>query len=150
MAPLGTARMLEVARKEVRIVPTETLPANERVVPEDVPKIVGDREDDELRKFAIRRLEHVRKFKVYLSLYVLSLLVLTPVWIVTQYESADGWLEHLSSRSRYPGDWDPWIIWVALVGAALVAVAGLRAYVFDRPTTEADIDREVERLKSSR
>ena len=98
-------------------------------------------------KLALRHLEHVRKFKLYLFVYVLSMLVLTPVWIVTQYESSPGWLEHLSSRSRYPGDWDPWLIWVALIGAVLVAIAGYRAYV-DRPTSEVEIEREVERLKS--
>ena len=75
-------------------------------------------------------------------------IVLTPIWIVTQYESNDGWIKHLSSRSRYPGDWDPWIIWVALIGGVIVAIAGLRAFYFDRPTTEADIEREVARMKS--
>jgi len=117
-------------------VPTETVTTNERVAAEAVPEIVRSRDDETLRKLALRHLEHVRKFKLYLSVYVLSMLVLTPVWIVTQYETADGWLKHLSSRSRYPGDWDPWIIWVALIGAVLVAIAGFRAY-FDRPTTEA-------------
>jgi len=129
--------------------PPETVTTNERVASEAVPGIVRSRDDETLRKLALRHLEHVRKFKLYLSVYVLSMLVLTPVWIVTQYETADGWLKHLSSRSRYPGDWDPWIIWVALIGAFLVAIAGFRAY-FDRPTTEADVEREVERLKSTR
>jgi len=129
--------------------PPETVTTNERVASEAVPGIVRSRDDETLRKLALRHLEHVRKFKLYLSVYVLSMLVLTPVWIVTQYETADGWLKHLSSRSRYPGDWDPWIIWVALIGAFLVAIAGFRTY-FDRPTTEADVEREVERLKSTR
>ena len=129
--------------------PTETLTTNERVASDAVPEIVRSREDDALRKLALRHLERVRKFKLYLFAYVLSMLVLTPVWIVTQYETSPGWLKHLSTRSRYPGDWDPWIIWVALIGAFLVAIAGFRAY-FDRPTTEADVEREVERLKSTR
>lgn len=130
--------------------PTETVTTtNERVASEEVPQIVRSREDDALRKLALRHLEHVRKFKLYLFVYVLSMIVLTPVWIVTQYETADGWLKHLSTRSRYPGDWDPWIIWVALVGAALVATAGFRAY-FNRAETEGEIEREVERLKSTR
>lgn len=119
--------------------PTETLTTNARVASEGGPEIVPSREGDALRKLALRHLERVRKFKLYLSIYVLSMLVLTPVWIVTQYEQADGWLEHLSTRSRYPGDWDPWIIWVALAGAIVVAIAGFRAY-FDRPTTEAEIE----------
>jgi hypothetical protein len=130
-------------------VPTETVTTtNERVASEEVPQIVRSREDDALRKLALRHLEHVRKFKFYLFVYVLSMIVLTPVWIVTQYETADGWLKHLSTRSRYPGDWDPWIIWVALVGAVLVAIAGYRAY-FSRADTEGEIEREVERLKST-
>ena len=128
---------------------TEMLTRNERVALEE-PRVDATSRDDELRRIAIRHLEHVRKFKLYLTGYLLSLLVLTPIWVVTQYEDNDGtWLKHLSSRSRYPGDWDPWIIWVALIGAFVVTIAALRAYYFDRrETTEADIDREVERLKT--
>jgi hypothetical protein len=129
-------------------VPTETLTTNERIPSEQLPPIVTPPANDELRKAVIRRLEQIRKFKLYLTAYVLSLLVLTPVWMVTQYEDANGWPEHLSTRSRYPGDWDPWILWVVLIGGAIVILAGLRAYYFDRPPTEADIDREVERIKS--
>ena len=124
--------------------PTETVTTNERTQPEGGLEIVRSR-DEEIRKLALRHLERVRKFKLYLAVYLLSLLVLTPVWIITQYETQDGWLKHLSSRSRYAGDWDPWIIWVALGGAVFVAIAGFRAYL-DRPTTEEEIDREVERL----
>jgi hypothetical protein len=81
-----------------------------------------------VRAPAQRHVEQVRKFKRALAVYVLSLLVLTPVWVVTQYETSPGWPEHLSSRSRYPGDWDPWIIWVTLLGLVVVAIAGFRAY----------------------
>jgi hypothetical protein len=129
-------------------VPTETLSTNGRVTHEPIPEPDQHPEDDALRRIAERHVEHVRKFKLYLSIYVLSMLVLTPVWIITQYETQDGWLEHLSSRSRYPGDWDPWLIWVALIGAFLVALAGLRAY-FSRLNTEAEVEREIERLRSS-
>jgi hypothetical protein len=127
--------------------PTETV-TDERAV-QDAPATVRSNDDDALRTLALRRLERVRKFKLYVAVCVLSLLVLTPVWIVTQYETADGWLKHLSSRSGYPGDWDPWILWVALVGGFVVAIAAYRAYV-ERPTTEAEIDREIERLQEPR
>jgi hypothetical protein len=124
----------------------ETPTKNGRMASEGVLEVATNQEDEVLRKLALDHLEHVRKFKLYLFVYVLSMLVLTPVWIVTQYETSPGWLEHLSSRSRYPGDWDPWLIWVAIAGAVLVAIAGYRAYVA-RPASEADIEREVERLK---
>jgi NADH:ubiquinone oxidoreductase subunit 5 (subunit L)/multisubunit Na+/H+ antiporter MnhA subunit len=130
-------------------VPTETLTTNERAAPEAVPELVPKREDEALRRLALRHLERVRKFKLSLAVYLLSLLVLTPVWIVTQYEQADGWPEHLSTRSRYAGDWDPWIIWVALIGAFVVAIYAIRAY-FERGSTEDEIEHEIERLKSTR
>jgi hypothetical protein len=129
-------------------VPTETLTTNERVTPEAVSEIVPSRGDDALRKLALQHLERVRKFKLSLAVYLLSMLVLTPVWIVTQYEQADGWPEHLSTRSRYAGDWDPWIIWAALIGAFVVAIFAFRAY-FSRPDTEAEVEREIARLKST-
>lgn len=129
--------------------PTETVTTNGRVAPEDARGTVRSREDDALRALALRHRESVRKFKLYLSVYVVSMLVLTPVWVVTQYEIQDGWLKHLSTRSRYPGDWDPWIIWVALIGAVIVAVTGIRASL-DRPTTEEELDREVEPVMSVR
>jgi hypothetical protein len=77
---------------------------------------------------ASEHLKHVRRFKRYLAIYLLALVVLTPTWVVTQYYIQDGWPKHLSTRSRYAGDWDPWIIWVALVGAIVVAIVGYRAY----------------------
>lgn len=129
--------------------PERTVTDNGRVASAEVPELIQSREDKALRKLAIKHLENVRKFKLYLSVYVISMIVLTPIWVITQYDQADGWLEHLSSRSRYQGDWDPWLIWVGLVGAFIVAIAGYRAY-FDRPETEADIQREVERLKAKR
>jgi len=126
-----------------------TVSTNGRVAAEDSQEIAPSLEDKALRKLAGQHLENIRKFKRYLSVYLISMLVLTPIWVITQYEQADGWLQHLSSRSRYPGDWDPWLIWVGLIGAFIVALAGYRAY-FDRPETEADIEREVERLKTTR
>jgi hypothetical protein len=126
--------------------PVET-PTNERVAPERLPEIAPPSVDDAVRTLAQRHLEHVRKFRLYLFVYLLSMVVLTPVWIITQYESSPGWLQHLSSRSRYPGDWDPWLIWVALIGAVLVAIAGYRVYA-DRTDSPAELEREIERLKS--
>jgi hypothetical protein len=123
-------------------VPTETMSTNERVEVEPT----APTRDEELRRIAYKHLENVRKFRLYASAYILGLLVLTPVWIVTQYMDNDGWPERLSTQSN-PGDWDPWILWVALAGLLVVGIAGLRAY-FTHPITDADVEREVERLTS--
>ena len=124
-------------------------PTDELVMPERPPEATPPTEDEALRTLAQRHLEHVRKLKLYRFVYLLSMLVLTPVWIITQYETSPGWLKHLSSRSRYPGDWDPWLIWVALGGAVIVAIAAYRVYA-DRSDSPAELEREVERLKARR
>ena len=46
-----------------------------------------------------------------------------------------------------PGDWEPWILYVALIWGLVVGIAALKAY-FDRPTTEAEVDREIRRLRA--
>ena len=129
--------------------PVETITKTEPDAPVARPGPETAEKQDEavLRKVAVQHLDRVRKFKLYLATYLLAMLVLTPIWIITQYETADGWPKHLSSRSRYPGDWDPWIIWVALAGAIVVAIVGIRAYL-DRQETEGEIEREIERLKT--
>ena len=128
---------------------TVETPTNERVAPERLPEIAPPAEDEAVRTLAQRHLEHVRKFRLYVFVYLLSMVVLTPTWIISQYETSPGWLKHLSSRSRYPGDWDPWLIWVALVGVVIVAIAGYRVYT-DRTDGPAELEREVERLKARR
>ena len=126
--------------------PVET-PTNDLVKLERPADVAPASDDEVVRSLAQRHLEHVRKFKLYVFVYLLSLVVLTPTWIITQYESSPGWLKHLSTRSRYPGDWDPWLIWVALVGVVLVAIAGYRVYA-DRTDSPAQLEREIERLKA--
>jgi hypothetical protein len=128
-------------------VPSNTITKNERLASETVPQPVRTDEDRALREMALKHLEHVRRLKLYASIYVLAVVVLTPVWIVTQYVDADGWPERLSTESN-PGDWDPWLLWVILIGAFLVGIAALRVYF--RPSTEADVERELGRMKAGR
>jgi hypothetical protein len=146
MAIVATRAMLGRASEEVMTVPNDTITTNHRVETEALPAVPT--QDEELRRVAHKHLENVRKFKLYLSAYVLGMLVLTPVWALTEYLNADGWPERFSEQSN-PGDWNPWIFWVALAGLLLVGIAALRAY-FTTPITEAEVDREVERLTSRR
>jgi hypothetical protein len=146
MAVVVACAMLGWAWEEVTTVPTDTITTNDRVETAVTP--AAPTKDEELRRAARKQLENVRKFKLYLSAYVLGMLVLTPVWALTEYLNADGWPERFSEQSN-PGDWNPWILWVALGGLLLVGIAALRAY-FTKPITEADVDREVERLTSRR
>jgi len=101
--------------------------------------------DEELRSLALKQIERHRRLELRASAYVLGMLVLTPVWVVSEYVRADGWPQRLS-HSGNPGDWSPWIIWVALAWGFYVAMTALAIH-FRRPTTEAEMERELERLR---
>jgi len=104
-----------------------------------------DREDeDALREWARGQVESARRLKLRLAVFVLAMLVLTPVWAVGEYLGSGGWPQRLSSNGN-PGDWSPWIIWVALAWGFYVAVTALVVH-FRRPVTEAEILHRLRRL----
>ena len=86
-----------------------------------------------------------RRLKLNIAAFVLGMVVLTPVWALVEWQD-NGSFERWSDNSQ-PGGWEPWILYVALVWGLVVAIAALKVH-FDRPTTEAEIDREVKRLRS--
>jgi hypothetical protein len=104
------------------------------------------REDEALRRHARKQLERISNFKLSLGIFLVGMPLLTALWALTEYMNADGWPERFS-ESAGPGNWNPWILWVLLIWGGLVAIQGVRAY-FGRPPTEADIDREIARLKA--
>ena len=126
--------------------PTEMLTKNERSVSEPSPPTSVP--DTELREWARKHVERVHRLKLHVATFVVGMLVLTPIWALTQWQTSGGF-ERWSTDHSQPGDWEPWILYVALVWGLIVGILALRAY-FDRPTTEAEIDREVRRLHSDR
>jgi hypothetical protein len=84
--------------------------------------------------------------KLHVAAFVLGMVVLTPVWLLVEWQD-NGGFERWSNNGN-PGDWEPWILYVALIWGLVVGIAALKAY-FDRPTTEAEVDRAVRRLRSS-
>ena len=75
------------------------------------------------------------------------MLVLTPIWALVQGQD-NGAFERFSTHSN-PGDWEPSdLLRGSHLGVSSVAIDAVKVY-FDRPTTEAEIDREaIERLTS--
>jgi hypothetical protein len=106
--------------------------------------------DDEtaLRDAAIAHIERVRHFKRDLAVFLVGTIALTCVWVLTEYQNADGWPDRFSD-SGGTGSWNPWLFWAVLIWGFLVALDGLRTY-FRRPTTEAEIQRELDRIRSRR
>jgi hypothetical protein len=122
-------------------VPTETLTEKESA-PAQMPAPV---QDEDLRAQARKRVERVHGVKENVALFLVGMAVLIPVWLVVEWQSAGGF-ERWSDGDR-PGDWDPWILWIAVPWFLWVAFVVLRAY-FDRDK-EAEIEREVRRLRAS-
>lgn len=121
----------------------ETLTKNERRVPLHLPPT--NEGDDEVRRWARQHVERVHRLKLHAAAFVLGMIVLTPVWLLVEWQD-NGAFKHWSSNGN-PGDWEPWILYVALIWGLVVGIKALQTY-FDRPTTEAEVDREVRRLRS--
>lgn len=122
--------------------PAELLTKNHKAT---APPVLTAPPEDELRKAARKRLDLIRRAKFHFAAYVLGMLVLTPVWLLVEWQD-NGRFQHWSNNGN-PGDWEPWILYVALAWGLFVGITALRAY-FDRPSTETEIDREVRRLTS--
>jgi hypothetical protein len=45
------------------------------------------------------------------------------------------------------GTWNPWFFWAVGIWAAVLAIHGVRTYL-RRPVSEAEIQREIVRLRS--
>ncbi|HXV57161.1 MAG TPA: 2TM domain-containing protein [Gaiellaceae bacterium] len=103
--------------------------------------------DAELRDWARKHVERVHKLERDVAIFLLGLATLTGVWALVEWQD-NGAFARLSDNGN-PGDWEPWILYVALVWGFLVLLDVLKVY-FDRPTTEAEIARTMERLRSRR
>lgn len=124
---------------------TETRTQNGKRTVTSLPESAG-RSDESLRLLAIQHLERVRKLKHNTAVFAIGIVAIGSVWAITEYQNAGGWPERLSTGGN-PGDWNPWILWVVLGWGFLLALDALKTY-FHRPTTEAEIERELARLKA--
>jgi hypothetical protein len=91
-------------------------------------------DDSELRKYAGKQLKLKREFKEYLVVYAFVSALTTGIWF-------------LATPGFY--FWPGWVMF----GMGIAAViAGLDAYgkLSNKPITQAEIDAEVERLKTTR
>jgi hypothetical protein len=104
-------------------------------------------EDNELRAWARKHVERVHKLKRDIAIFLLGMVTLTGIWAIVEWQD-NGPFERLSDNGN-PGDWEPWILWVALVWGFFLVLDVVKVY-FDRPATQAEIDRAVDRARSGR
>lgn len=126
--------------------PSELLTRNEHRAEPAPPLPAAGREDGELREWARQHIERVRQLKLHAAVFVVGMLVLTPVWALTQWQDNGSFKRFDFSPDGTPGDWEPWILYVFLVWGGILAIQAVRTY-FDRPTTHEEIDREISRLR---
>ena len=124
--------------------PAEILTENGRST---APPVPTSTDADPLRDWARKHVERVRRLKLHVAEFVLGMIVLTPIWALVEWNDNGGFKRFDFSDDGTPGDWEPWILYVALIWGLFVGLDAIRTY-FDRPTTELEVDREVERLTS--
>ncbi len=122
---------------------TELLTKNE-TAPSQPPAVAGA--EDELRRRARKRVERVHGAKANVAAFLIGMAVLVPVWLAVEWQAAGGF-QRWSEGGR-PGDWEPWILYIAIPWFLWVVFVVLGAY-FDR-NKEEEIAREFARLKSLR
>ncbi len=102
-------------------------------------------ETDALRDWAREQIVSHRRLRMRAAAFALGMSVLTPVWTLGEYLSSGGWPQRLSANGN-PGDWSPWIIWVAIAWGFYVALTALVIRLRRPPVDDVEIDRALARL----
>ena len=132
--------------------PTETLTRNGRLAAAS-PSAAEQDEEQSLRKLALEQLRRIRNFKLHVVTWAFGVPVLGLIWMLTEYFQDNQWPTRFAdSDNGIPTTWNPWFFWAAGIWTAALLLHGVRTYFASRlrPPTEADVDREVERMKLAR
>ena len=102
------------------------------------------------RQQAIKQIERRRRFWASTVTAGIGMIILVAIWATTEYHNAGGWpTDGFSQSSGIPNVWNFWIIYP--LGAWLLAVAAYAWAVFgNKPISESEIKREIERQAGQR
>jgi 2TM domain len=139
-------------------VPTEMLTKRERPVPAPVQQIVELQKEQTLRAQALERIYQLRRFKLHLVTFAIGVPTMGIVWVLTEYFEEHTWPSRFASDPDVAGTWDPWFFFVAGIWATILVVHALKTYFgptigpvsryIRRPVTDAEIDREIARMRT--
>ncbi len=106
--------------------------------------------DELARQEAIRQIQRRRRFWIITVWSAIGMAILVVIWAATEYQNAGGWPVHGFSQSS--GIYEVWNFWIIYpLGAWLLIVAASAWAVFgNKPITEAEINREIERQRGPR
>jgi hypothetical protein len=101
--------------------------------------------DQLARQRAIRQLERKRRFWITTTWSAIAMAILVAIWATSEYHNAGGWPVHgFSQSSSIYEVWNFWIIYP--LGAWLLIVAAHAWAVFgNKPISESEIKREMDR-----
>lgn len=108
-------------------------------------------EGDQLaRQQAIRQIERRRRFRISATWSAIAMVILVVIWAAVEYHNAGGWPVHgFSQSSGIPGVWNFWIVYP--LGAWLLVLAARGWFVYgNKPISESEIKREIERQAGPR
>jgi hypothetical protein len=106
-------------------------------------------DEAQLHKLAVEQIVRKRRFhmRAFGAAAVAVLLVI--IWAITEYHNAGGWpTSGFSQSSSIPHKWNSWIIYPIIGLSFFVAIDWLQT-VRRRPITEAQIRREMDRLRGA-
>ena len=102
------------------------------------------------RQQAIRQIERKRHFWIRATTGTVLMILIVITWAFSEYHNAGGWpTSGFSQSSSIPHVWNYWIIYPAIVWILLTAADAWHVFR-NKPNTEADIKREIERQASQR
>jgi 2TM domain len=106
--------------------------------------------DQLARRQAIRQIERRRRFWISTTWSGIAMLILVAIWAISEYHNAGGWpVDGFSQSSGIHEVWNFWIVYP--LGAWLLIVAAHAWAVFgNKPISESQIKREIERQAGPR
>jgi hypothetical protein len=106
--------------------------------------------DQLARQQAIRQIERRRRFRISAIWSAIAMVILVVIWAVSEYHNAGGWPVHGFSQSS--GIHEVWNLWIVYpLGAWLLVLAAHGWFVYgNKPISESEIKREIERQAGSR
>lgn len=106
--------------------------------------------DQLARQQAIRQIERRRRFWISTTWSGMAMLILVAIWAISEYHNAGGWpVDGFSQSSGIHEVWNFWIVYP--LGAWLLIIAAHAWAVFgNKPISESEIKREIERRAGPR
>jgi 2TM domain len=120
----------------------------ERAAPEGDRAVVDDQRA--VRELATRQVERVHAFKLHAVAFLVGTVALGIVWMLTEYFQDGTWPSRFADADDGRVDtWNPWFFYAVAVWLIVLGVHALKTFG-RRPPTEAEIQREMERIKGRR